>query len=243
MGRKWIAVFTENEFDRNYMCAAISQAFEGEIEAIPVSLRTLHEMEGVPLAVAVNRTSREIAHECFPNSRVVYIHRFIRGTNLEKLVNLPDGERVLVVNHPREIAIETTENLHQLGIHHVELTPYWPGSKMDVSDFDTVVYAGFRNYCPEGKKRYIDLGYRTINQSSLAEIQQIYNLPAEHLDSVQAQSVKLIVEGLYRTRSALRQTQLMKENFEQVCFLNSSAVLNIDPQHRLSVFAGEASRH
>lgn len=236
MDHSWLAVFTENESDRNYMCNAIYQAFGGELEVRPVSLRTVSEIREPPAAVAVNRTSRKIVHEYFPYSQVIYIQRFIRGSNLEKLVDLPEGERVLVVNYPEEIAMETVENLLSLGINHLQLVAYWPGSTMDVSDFDTVVYAGFRSYCPEGKKMYIDLGYRTINQSSLAQIQQVYGLPSHYLDTFHTQSVKMIVNGLYRIRNAWQQTKMMKENFEQVCFISETAILNIDPQYCLSVF-------
>ena len=119
MDHPWLAVFTENESDRNYMCNAIYQAFGGELEVRPVSLRTVSEIREPPAAVAVNRTSRKIVHEYFPYSQVIYIQRFIRGSNLEKLVDLPEGERVLVVNYPEEIAMETVENLLSLGINHL----------------------------------------------------------------------------------------------------------------------------
>jgi hypothetical protein len=51
MDHPWLAVFTENESDRNYMCNAIYQAFGGELEVRPVSLRTVSEIREPPAAV------------------------------------------------------------------------------------------------------------------------------------------------------------------------------------------------
>ena len=242
MRTPWIAVFTENDFDRNYLCKSLNALFNGLLEAIPVTIQTVGQLPGEPLAVAVNLTSRAIAANYFPNSHIIYMHRSFTGANLEQLVTLPAGERVLVVNKPQAIAEETVEDLRSLGIHHLELTAYWPGADFDISGYDTVVYPGFRSYCPEGKRRYIDLGYRYINQSSLTEVIKVYNLPTEAVDLPQTRSARQIVDGLYRIQQALESTRVMKENFEQVCFLSANAILNVDGAGQIVVFNPAAEK-
>lgn len=102
------------------------------------------------------------------------------------------------------------ENLQQLGINHLNYIPYWPGCDIDTTPYDTVVYAGFRSYCPENKKVYINLGYRNITPSTLAEIVKIYNLPPDFLNQFHIPVMQQLVSELYHRQDIHTQNQLLK---------------------------------
>ena len=242
MSIPWIAVFSENEYDHGHVCDMLNSIFSGLLEAKPVSIQTVALLPEQPRAVIVNHVSQAFVRRYFPHSKVIYANRFLSGDNLEQVISLPPGERVLVVNTPREIAEETVDNLHTLGIRHLELTPYWPGRELDTAGYDTVVHVGHFSILPQGKKRYINLGHRSLSQSTLAEIIKVYDLPAGSVDLQQVQAVHQIVDGLYRIQDALRNTRTMKENFEQICFLSTNAILNLDQNDRLVVFNPAAEK-
>lgn len=226
--RQEIAVFAENDFDREHLCQAIEAAFPEELRVIPVTISTLDILKQPPKAVVVNKTSLKEASVYFPDSKVIYIRRFISGSNLEQLVHLPGGKKVLIANKPQEIAEETVNDLKAIGINHLNLIPYWPGSGLDTSAYDTVAYAGFRSYCPDHMTQYIDLGYRSMLPSSLAELAKLYNLSTQSIDGVQMQFVKMLVNGVYHTKKANLETHMLKLALEQVCQLSASGILNVD---------------
>ena len=146
----------------------------------------------------------------FPNSKIIFARRFLDSNHLHRLLELPEGTPVLVANKPRRIAEDLVENLQQLGINHLNYIPYWPGCDIDTTPYDTVVYAGFRSYCPENKKVYINLGYRNITPSTLAEIVKIYNLPPDFLNQFHIPVMQQLVSELYHRQDIHTQNQLLK---------------------------------
>ena len=138
-----IAVFTENDTDRNHLCESLRALFSSYLEVVPLTLSTAGTLKAAPKAVLVNTTSLPHAERLFPESHILYASRFLNGNNLDRLMSLPGGKEVLVVNKPRRVAEEMVSNLLTLGISHLKLIPYWPGCDMDTSPYDTAVYAGF----------------------------------------------------------------------------------------------------
>ena len=163
-----------------------------------------------PAAILVNITSLAYADKYFPNSQIIFARRFLDSNHLHRLLELPEGTPVLVANKPRRIAEDLVENLQQLGINHLNYIPYWPGCDIDTTPYDTVVYAGFRSYCPENKKVYINLGYRNITPSTLAEIVKIYNLPPDFLNQFHIPVMQQLVSELYHRQDIHTQNQLLK---------------------------------
>ena len=169
-----------------------------------------HTLAAEPAAILVNITSLAYADKYFPNSQIIFARRFLDSNHLHRLLELPEGTPVLVANKPRRIAEDLVENLQQLGINHLNYIPYWPGCDIDTTPYDTVVYAGFRSYCPENKKVYINLGYRNITPSTLAEIVKIYNLPPDFLNQFHIPVMQQLVSELYHRQDIHTQNQLLK---------------------------------
>ena len=209
MAKQTLGVFTENELDRNYMCKILSQVFSSSLDIVPVTLATVHTLAAEPAAILVNITSLAYADKYFPNSQIIFARRFLDSNHLHRLLELPEGTPVLVANKPRRIAEDLVENLQQLGINHLNYIPYWPGCDIDTTPYDTVVYAGFRSYCPENKKVYINLGYRNITPSTLAEIVKIYNLPPDFLNQFHIPVMQQLVSELYQRQDIHTQNQIL----------------------------------
>ena len=215
MAKQTLGVFTENELDRNYMCKILSQVFSSSLDIVPVTLATVHTLAAEPAAILVNITSLAYADKYFPNSQIIFARRFLDSNHLHRLLELPEGTPVLVANKPRRIAEDLVENLQQLGINHLNYIPYWPGCDIDTTPYDTVVYAGFRSYCPENKKVYINLGYRNITPSTLAEIVKIYNLPPDFLNQFHIPVMQQLVSELYHRQDIHTQNQLLKSQLSE----------------------------
>ena len=134
------------------------------------------------------------------------------------------------------------ENLQQLGINHLNYIPYWPGCDIDTTPYDTVVYAGFRSYCPENKKVYINLGYRNITPSTLAEIVKIYNLPPDFLNQFHIPVMQQLVSELYHRQDIHTQNQLLKSQLSQTLALTGTALFHLDENQQIVELNEAAAR-
>ena len=77
-----------------------------------------------------------------------------------------------------------------------------------IPSHDIVIRPG--SYCPENKKVYINLGYRNITPSTLAEIVKIYNLPPDFLNQFHIPVMQQLVSELYHRQDIHTQNQLLK---------------------------------
>ncbi len=233
MPKNTLAVFAENDLDRNYLCQILSRIFSSYLEIVPITLSTVNLLKKEPAAVLVNITALAYARKYFPNSRIIYSKRFLDSSKVEKLIELPEGTTVIVANKPKAIAEELIENLHLLGISHLKYIPYWPGCDVDISSSDIVVYAGFRNYCPDGKKTYINLGHRNITPSVLAEIVKAYDLPSEFLDQFQVPVMKQVVDACYHLRNINAQNDILHTQLSHILSLTNTALFHLDDHNKV----------
>lgn len=238
--KRAIAVFTESDVDRNHLCQTLTRIFSSYLDVLPVTLATVHTLPEEPAAVLVNITSLAYASKYFPNSKIIFVRRFIDQSRLQKLFEIPDGTPVLVVNKPRKIAEDLVENLYLLGIHHLKYIPYWPGCDLDTTPYDIVVYSGFRSYCPDNKKLYIDLGYRNIQPSTLTEIVKIYDLPSEFLDQFQLSMMKQHVNESYHLQTAYTQAAWGRYALDQALDISDTVLLHLDENQNILELNGRA---
>ncbi|MGN8897334.1 sigma 54-interacting transcriptional regulator [Flavonifractor sp. HCP28S3_F3] len=240
MRKRAIAVFTESDVDRNYLCQTLSQIFSSYLDILPVTLATVHTLPEEPAAVLVNITSLAYAGKYFPNSKIIFVKRFIDQSGLQKLFEIPDGTSVLVVNKPRKIAEDLVENLYLLGIHHLKYVPYWPGCDLDTTPYDIVVYSGFRSYCPDNKKLYIDLGYRNIQPSTLTEIVKIYDLPSEFLDQIQISMMKQHVNEFYHLQTSYAQAAWGRYALDRALDISDTVLFHLDENQNILELSGRS---
>ncbi|MGI6181837.1 MAG: sigma 54-interacting transcriptional regulator, partial [Agathobaculum sp.] len=234
--RQKMVVFSENDFDRAFLKEALSQYFSEYLDIIPLSSATRNTFDGCPKAVVANIVALENARRLFPDSQVIYTQRMVSGAHLEEVLALPAGTSVLVCNKPFSMAVEAIGDLSALGINHIQMTPYGPGCSQEISGFDTAIYTGTRDYCPAGMKRYINVGYRNLSQSTLAEIMKAYDIPFDALENAYHQHAQLIVSGLYRVQHALQTARSQQRNFKRACALSANALIVLDQQGRIAMF-------
>lgn len=223
-----LVVLTETEEDKTFLTESLRDIFQDVIQISPLSADGAADFPYIPKAVLATKVTDKIAPVLFPESIIISTERFISVKNLEKVLNLPKGTKALVVNYPRLVVKQTIESLQNIGIDHIDLFPYSPSHPVDPPGFDTVIYAGFRNYCPPGKREYIDIGHRTLSISTIVKIINVFQLSIQYADSFHTSYVKYIINICYQIVATLSETALLKNNFEQVCNLSQNAIVTID---------------
>lgn len=233
-------IFTEIKEDREFLARSLSAIFKDSLKILAVGKDDLHQVSIVPKAVLVTESSCDTAISFFTDSIIVFAERTITGHNLEKITMLPTNTNALVVNSPKECAIETVNSMISLGINHLNLIPYWPGSDLDISFYDIVIYTGFEHHCPPNKATYINIGYRHLTFSTIARIISIYNLSTEYIDDFHNNYAKIIINNTYRINTYLQETKQLKDNFEWVCNLSNNVIITIDDESRITIFNSAA---
>ena len=140
------------------------------------------------------------------------------------------------------MARETVTGIRSLGIGHLDLIPYWHGSEINITEYDTVIYAGIRSYAPEGASKYINIGSRAVALPTLIRLLQIYGLPLALADRFLDNYTRTIVEGCYRIDKNLTEMRKLKNMYERVCDSSTNVEIGIDNLGIIQAFNHNAER-
>ncbi|MCE5242760.1 MAG: sigma 54-interacting transcriptional regulator [Syntrophobacteraceae bacterium] len=146
----------------------------------------------------------------YRDTPIVAPRRLITGYNLEKVLMLPRGGRVLVVNHPRASTEETIESLKELGITHLEYVPYWKGCRRDFSAFGAAISPGMSHLCPREIPRVIDIGPRTISLHSFLELLIALDLDLGYLEDFATYYHNFLLESSRKLAGVLEQSEIQR---------------------------------
>ena len=186
MGKtKRIAMVSVDHFVNKALSEQLNAAFQYEVEVIPIFLREQDKIDTTNLDLIVCTSEAlidEIKKKATDEIPIIAVKRTINLKNISELINLNDGERVLVVNNHVQTTYETINELKKLGVNHLEFIPYYPGSENTVEKI--AVTPGGAHLVPSYVERIIDLGVRLIELSSVIEIFMELNLPKSHLKNI-----------------------------------------------------------
>ena len=91
---------------------------------------------------------------------------------VDQLRALPRGSRAMLVNSTMEMAVETIRLIHNAGIKHIEMTPFYPGIAV-VPDVPIAITPGEFDLVPPDVPQIVDLKDRTLSMHT------VINLPAK----------------------------------------------------------------
>ena len=140
--------------------------------------------EGADLILVSGRHLLPEAQQRFPGIPVLAPERIITGYNLEKVLMLPKGTSVLVINHPRRATEETINALKNLGIDHLDYVPFWQGRERSAAlhHIHTAISPGMQHLCPEHVQNHIDIGPRLISLTSFCRLLLALEVDLDYLE-------------------------------------------------------------
>lgn len=100
--------------------------------------------------------------------KIIKINRSIRQGEIYKLISLPEGIDVLVVNDNESTILETISTLYHVGINHLNFIPY--DKNKEYKNIKVAVTPGEVNLVPTYIDEIIDLGHRYIDSSTFLQI-------------------------------------------------------------------------
>lgn len=150
----------------------------------------------------------EIRFEIKQGIPIIIANRTINYSNIDKLLFLPDGCKVLFVNDVKGTTYSCIDILMGLGIDHIKYIPYYPGIK-SYSHCDIAVTPGEIDKVPKGIQTVIDLGSRPFDMSTLIEIMYKIGCLDGRAADISLRYIKKIIE---------LSKNLMKKNKEMLEF-------------------------
>lgn len=165
----------------------LEYVFDGDVEIVCYSTHATFVDSSIPFVLVSHDGYFDYAKKLFPNSAIVIADKVLTGQNLDKVMMLPAGTKVLVVVKPQKAILETIESLTALGIKHVEYIPYNPESHTPPKGIDTAISPGLMHLCPAAIKNRIDIGIRTMSASSFHRLLLTIGLESRYLDRFNSQ--------------------------------------------------------
>ncbi len=236
--KRTLAIISTDRRIKTFLFDAINQVIGHEVSVEAYSLD--EGVEGPKEADRVLTSGKYILEQArliFPHSPIIVGKRVITGYNLEKVIMLARGKKVLVANHPKECAEETIDSLMSLGITHLEYLPYWKGMgfEYDYDEIDTSISPGMTHLIPERIKNRIDIGARTLTVQTFVEILLAFELSLDYIKVFEKKYTKLLMEASQKIRGALAQSERFSKN--QTIILNEirEGILSVNGRNEVII--------
>ncbi|WP_432662419.1 sigma 54-interacting transcriptional regulator [Wukongibacter baidiensis] len=174
-------------------------------------------------------------------SQIVIINPTITAKQYDQIMTIPAGEKVMLVNYSSEMTMETIALFNQLGINHVEFTPFYPGIK-NVPELKIALTPGEPQHVPDFVEKVIDIGHRVLGTSTIVDIAVKLNLDyllqedrfIEHLKSLKTHS-----SGL---EALLGKTNTLESEFDSLLNILDDGIIAVDANGLIHGFNKRAEK-
>lgn len=145
-----------------------------------------------------------------PDIKYLISNRTLNHTYLNKILVMPPGVTVYLVNDSRQSSETVIDQLSSLGFGQYHFVPYYPGCGEPDSNIQYAVTVGESKLVPGNIKTVIDIGNRIVDISTIIEILVHFNLPTNLVNEITKNYINHIVQILKLTNSQLNEAMNTK---------------------------------
>ena len=177
MSRGKLVVIAIQEWFLSVITKQIKEILGDELEIRSVTVKdltidTLAPDEAVLLS---NKKITQLVKSILPQGTHSFIaKRSINLLNVKKLLDIPSGKNILVVNDTKDNTEEAVKELKQSVFEH-NYYPYYPDEEIP-GFIDYVVTPGEAYLIPKGIANVIDIGIRVVDIETVIEIYKYFNI-------------------------------------------------------------------
>ncbi|EQK41208.1 AAA domain family protein [[Clostridium] bifermentans ATCC 638] len=162
------------------------------------------------ILLSVNLKYEEILNMCNPDAQIIIPNLTFEKSSFEKICKINKNETIFVYNLSKSMALETIAIIYRLGVDIPNLIPCYPEMKK-VPQNSIVLTPGEKVNIEAKNCKIIDLEYRIIDLSSIADIAMKLNLESLIQEDLVKKFMDKIVPISYITEKLLV-TQTKLEN-------------------------------
>lgn len=121
--------------------------------------------------VPTQKMALNVARFLMPETQIIVIRRTLLKTQYEKIISIPFGSRVVVVNTHRGTTNQSISMMYELGASHLQFLPYYPGSDKQVfHNIDTIITPGEPQLVPNEDNSFIDIKETVVDISTIFDM-------------------------------------------------------------------------
>lgn len=210
--------------------------------AVEISLfltKTMSEPISRSMVLLTSHTSlMQDANRLFSDSMIIPGEKILNGYNLEKVIQLPKGKKVLILDAPKSISLEVIENLLDLGIDHLEYVPYDPNEKNAeemYADIDTAISPGLAHLAPRSITTVIDIGPRMIKPSTFIELLEALGLDNSYMTIYVNQYSNLLLYNARKLADSLDESERLRKEQEIILNEVDDGIISVNRKGIISV--------
>lgn len=140
--------------------------------------------------------------------------RTIDYANIQDLLAIPKGMKILLVSDLKEASEETIVTLKETGINY-DFVPYYPGASYDRS-IRIAVTVGEPQLVPNGIEKVIDIGNRVIDISTVIEILNHFKSPNYIFNQSSARFMQSLVYTTEKLSDEIFQSNFLRKTLEEI---------------------------
>ncbi|MFI8495823.1 sigma 54-interacting transcriptional regulator [Peribacillus butanolivorans] len=167
--------------------------------------------------------------------KIIVGKRTVNHEYIDKLLRIPDGSAVLVVNDDDDATISLIESLYQLGVDHVQFIPFRKGI-LFYEDVQIAVSPGETHLCPSYIKEVIDIGVRLFDITTILEVVECCGLNKDISSKISERYISNIIELQRKLLFAERDAMQMSEHIQNVLGTVDDGILVVNEEGRITVF-------
>lgn len=134
-----------------------------------------------------------IGGEC----RIVVAERTVNIDKIDRIVSIPEGTEVLVVNDSEGSVADAVASLRGIGFDGLQYVPWYPGARPG-REIPCAVSVGEPELVPDFCTEVYDIGTRRISVKTIAEIWGILGLPLDVVDDYVNQYLTKVITAARR---------------------------------------------
>jgi len=207
MKKKRLAIVAKDRVVERFTYSYLRDIFGDAVEMRTFSIEDLKEpVTDCDVAVTSHTYFAPEVERLFPNAQVIPGHKMLSGRNLEQVLNLPAGKRVLVINTPRSLSVEVIRNLEELGIRHLTYVPLDQDVDEDselYQGIDTAISPGMGHLVPPNISHIIDIGQRIFRPITFISLWRALELPDDYVEVYMAKYVEVLFQSAQKLASSL----------------------------------------
>lgn len=161
--------------------------------------------------------------------------RTLNHENVDKILRIEEGTKVLVVNDDYYSTVELIQSLYQMGIDHLEYVPFRK-EQLYYPDIYVSISPGETHLCPTYIQEVIDIGVRLFDIATILKIVQYCQLSKDIASLISEKYIRNIIELQRRLLQAEKISKKVNRHIQNVVNAVDDGILAIDSLNRITVF-------
>lgn len=250
--KKKLLIVTINSNTKNGMKSYISSILSQylDIDAVLVQHITFDLLSEYDLVLFSAESAREATMPILkPDVKFLMSHRIINYTYLNKILMLPPGVSIYLVNDNKQSTKVVIEQLKLFGFNQYNFLPYYPGCGEPDLNIQYAITMGEIRLVPPHINTIIDMGSRIVDISTIIEIIVYFDLPMHLVNEITKNYINHILQVLKITNSQLNEamnTKILTQNIVNnvstgLCLIDKSGYIKLVNQsfiNMLSLYEG-----